>query len=339
MARISAFAGKAEVCSGRAHSMDRSSPARGREMNNTRSSGDIPRIGILSPATEPGMRHCWKELTQGLSDLGYVEGSNIELIWRFADGRFERLTELAAELAKLEVDLMMPATPPAIRAAKSVSDAIPIVFPLGSDPVETGLVANLERPGGNITGMATMSWRQCPPRLRFVRDIMPNVRRVASICHSANAALQLQVEAYRATANDLGLEFLALDFSTAEQIERAFEMASENGAEAVLPLSDPIALDNAERIGKVSLQRKIPVFSPFQEITDAGGVLGYGPDLSTLFRRSATMVDQIIKGTKPGDIPIGEPQKFGLSINLRSSRSLNLTVPDSIVSRATHLVQ
>jgi ABC-type uncharacterized transport system substrate-binding protein len=285
------------------------------------------------------MRHWWKELARGLNDLGYVEGSNIELIWRFADGRFERLTELAAELAKLEVDIMMPATPPAIRAAKSVSDAIPIVFPLGSDPVETGLVTNLERPGGNITGMATMSWRQCRPRLGLARDIMPNMRRVASICHSANAALQLQVEEYRATAGDFGLEFVALDFSTAEEIERAFEMASANGAEAVLPLSDPIALDNAERIGKLSLQRRIPVVSPFQEITDAGGILGYGPDLSTLFRRSAAMVDQIIKGTKPGEIPIGEPQKFDLSLNLRSSRAMNLTVPDSIISRATYLVQ
>lgn len=308
-------------------------------MNNTRSSGHIPRIGILSPATEPGMRHWWKELTQGLNDLGYVEGSNIELIWRFADGRFERLTELAAELAKLEVDIMMPATPPAIRAAKSVSDTIPIVFPLGSDPVETGVVANLERPAGNITGMATMSWRQCRPRLGFARDIIPNVRRVASICHSANTALQLQVEEYRATASDFGLEFLALDFSAAEEIERAFDMASKNGAEAVLPLSDPMALDNAERIGKLSLQRRIPVVSPFREITDAGGVLGYGPDLSTLFRRSAAVVDQIIKGTKPGDIPIGEPQTFDLSINLRSSRALNLTIPDSIVSRATYLAQ
>jgi putative ABC transport system substrate-binding protein len=191
------------------------------------------------------MRHWWKELTLGLNDLGYVEGSNIELIWRFADGRFERLTELAAELAKLEVDIMMPATPPAIRAAKSVSDNIPIVFPLGSDPVETGLVANLERPGGNITGMATMSLRQCRPRLGFAREIIPNMRRVASICHSANAALQLQVDEYRAAASDLGLEFVALDFSVAEEIERAFEMATDQGAEAVLPLSDPMALDNA----------------------------------------------------------------------------------------------
>jgi putative ABC transport system substrate-binding protein len=154
--------------------------------------GHVPRIGILSPATEPGMRHWWKELRLGLNDLGYIEGSNIELVWRFANGRFEQLPELATELVKLEVDIIMPATPPAIRAAKSACGSIPIVFPLGSDPVETGLVASLEQPGGNVTGMATMSWRQCRPRLGFVRDIMPNVRRVASICHSANAALQLQ---------------------------------------------------------------------------------------------------------------------------------------------------
>jgi putative ABC transport system substrate-binding protein len=308
-------------------------------MSNTASSGHTPRIGILSPATEPGMRHWWKELTLGLKELGYVEGLNLELIWRFADGRFERLPELASELARLEVDIIMPATPPAIRAAKSVFGTIPIVFPLGSDPIETGLVAKLDRPGGNITGMATMSWRQCRPRLGFAREIMPNMRCVASICHSANAALQLQVDEYRAMAKEVGLEFVALDFSSAEEIEGAFEKAAENGAEVVLPLSDPIALDNAERIGKLSLQRNIPVISPFQEITDAGGILGYGPDLSTLFRRSAAMIDQVLKGIKPGDIPIGSPQKFDLSLNLSSSRALNLAIPESLVSQATHTVQ
>jgi putative ABC transport system substrate-binding protein len=239
--------------------------------------GHVPRIGILSPATETGMRRWWNELRLGLNDLGYVEGSNIELIWRFANGRFERLPELATELATLEVDIVMPATPPAIRAAKSACGNIPIIFPLGADPVETGLVASLERPGGNVTGMATMSWRQCRPRLGFVRDMIPNARRVASICHSANAALQLQVEEYRAAAVDLGLEFMALNFSTAEEIENTFETATENEADAVLPLSDPFALDNATMIGKLSMQWKIPVVSPFQEITEAGGCLVTDP--------------------------------------------------------------
>jgi ABC-type uncharacterized transport system substrate-binding protein len=135
------------------------------------------------------------------------------------------------------------------------------------------------------------------------------------------------------------LEFFAFDFSTAEEIEKTFEIATENEADALLPLSDPLAFDNAEKIGKLSMQLQIPVFSPFQEITEAGGVLGYGPDLSTLFRRSAGMVDQIIKGGKPGDIPIGEPQKFDLSINLKASRAFELTIPDTLISQATYIVQ
>jgi ABC-type uncharacterized transport system substrate-binding protein len=183
-----------------------------------------------------------------------------------------------------------------------------------------------------------MSWRQCRPRLGLAREIMPNAQRVALMRHSANAALALQVEEYRAAARDLGLELLVLDFSVAEEIERAFEIAGEKGADVLVPLSDPMALDNANKIGKLSMQRRIPVMSPFQEITEAGGVLGYGPDLSTLFHRSASMVDQILKGAKPGDIPIGEPQKFDLSIYLKSSRALDLAIPDSLVSRATYLL-
>jgi putative ABC transport system substrate-binding protein len=306
---------------------------------NSRASGHIPRIGILSPATEPGMRDWWKEFTQGLSELGYEQGSNIELVWRFADGKFERLPALANELASLGVDIIMPATPPAIRAAKSVCGSIPIVFPLGSDPVETGLVTSIDRPGGNITGMATMSWRHCRPRLALVREIIPKAARVATIYHAVNTALELQVEETRAAARDLGLELIVLKFSSAGEIDRTFEAARTKGSEALLPTSDPMALDNAKKIGALSIQHRIPVISPFREITHAGGVLGYGPDLSTLFRRSATVVDRILKGTNPGDIPIGEPQKFDISINLMSSRALNLTIPNSLMSRAAFLVQ
>ena len=187
--------------------------------------------------------------------------------------------------------------------------------------------------------MATMSWRHCRQRLVLVREIIPKAQCVALIYHSANAALELQVQESRAAARDLGLELLVLKFPVAEEIERAFEVANTKGAEALLAASDPMALDNAKKIGALSIKYRIPVISPFQEITEAGGVMGYGPDLSTLFRRSAAVVDQILKGTKPGDIPIGEPQKFDLSINLASSRELNLTIPSSLLSRATFLVQ
>jgi ABC-type uncharacterized transport system substrate-binding protein len=307
-------------------------------MNDRQKSGRVPRIGILSPATEPGMREWWNKLVQGLHELGYVEGSNIELVWRFAGGKFERLAGLAAELAQLEIDIVMPATPPAILAAKSAFPDIPIVFPLGSDPVETGLVSSVERPEGNITGMATMSWRQSRARLALVREILPDAHRVALIRHSANAALELQVQESRAAARGLDLELLVLEFSTADEIDPAFETAGEKGAQAVLPLSDPVAYDNRKKIGRLSMQRRIPVLSPFQEMTEAGCVLGYGPDLSLLFRSSASIVDQILKGTRPGDIPIGEPPKFDLSINLTSARVLGLTIPHALMARATNVI-
>jgi putative ABC transport system substrate-binding protein len=308
-------------------------------MGSAKGSQRIPRIGILSPVTESGMQDWWKALMKGLDELGYVEGRNIEFVWRFADGRFERLPDLAVELAKLEVDIIMPATPPAIRAAKAATNTIAIAFPLGSDPVETGLVSSLERPGGNITGMATMSWQQSRPRMALVRELMPTARRVALIHHSANAALEMQVQESRAAANELGFELLVLDFAIAEEIERVFQIASEKRAEALMPLSDPMALANSERIGTLSMQRRIPVVSPFCEITEAGGVLSYGPDLSMLFRRSASLVDQILKGANPGDLPIGKPSEFELSVNFNSARALNVTIPDSVLSRATHLIQ
>src|SRR5271169_3803960 len=256
----------------------------------------IPRVGILSPVTESGMRDWWNALKHGLEGLGYIEGQNIEFIWRFADGKFERLPNLAAELAELEVDVIVPATPPAIYAAKSASSTIPIVFPLGSDPVETGLVSSLERPGGNVTGMATMSRLQSQPRMALLRECMPTARRVALIHHSANAALKLQVDASRNAAPEQGFEIVLLDFAIAEEIEPAFKTPGEQRIEAILPLSDPMALGNAERIAALSLQYRIPVVSPFREITEAGGVLSYGPDLSLLFRRSAFLIDQILKG-------------------------------------------
>ena len=259
-------------------------------------STSIARIGILSPVTEAGMKDWWNTLKEGLEERGYVEGRNIEFVWRFADGRFERLPALAADLATLGVDIIMPATPPAIYAAKSASSSIPIVFPLGSDPVETGLVTNMERPGANVTGMATMSRLQSQPRLALVRECVPKAKRVALIRHSANPALTLQVEASKTAAPELALEVIVLDFAVAEEIETTFKAAAAQRVDAIMPLSDPMALGNSERIGALSLRYKIPVVSPFREITNAGGLLSYGPDLSMLFRRSASLVDQILKG-------------------------------------------
>ena len=302
-------------------------------------STSVARIGILSPVTEAGMRDWWNKLKEGLEELGYVEGRDIEFVWRFADGKFDRLPGLASELAKLGVDVIVPATPPAIYAAKSVSSSIPIVFPLGSDPVETGVVSNVERPGGNITGMATMSRLQSEPRLALVRECMPAAKRVALIRHSANAALNLQVEASNTAASELALGAIILDFAVADEIEKTFEAAIEQRIDTIMPLSDPMALGNAKMIGALSLKYQLPVVSPFREITDAGGLLSYGPDLSMLFRRSASLIDRILKGAKPGDLPIGKPSDLELGANLQAAAALNVTIPASILSRATHIVE
>jgi len=187
--------------------------------------------------------------------------------------------------------------------------------------------------------MATMSRMQSQPRLALVRECLPTAKRVALIRHSANPALNLQVEASNRAGPALALEVIVLDFAVVDEIERAFESASAQKVDAILPLSDPMASGNSARIGALSLKHRIPLVSPFREITDAGGLLSYGPDLSMLFRRSASLVDQILKGAKPGDLPIGKPSDFELGANLQTARALNLTIPVSILGRATHVRQ
>jgi putative ABC transport system substrate-binding protein len=299
----------------------------------------MARIGVLSPLSEAGMRDWWNALRNALGELGYIEGKDIEFVWGFGDGRFERLPELARDLVAEGVDVVVPATPPAIHAAKAATSTVPIVFPLGSDPVETGLVASIDRPGGNITGMATMSRLHSKARLALVRECMPAARRVALLRHAANPALNLQVEASRAAAPELAFEVLVLEFGIAEEIEQEFDAARAEAADAILPVSDPMALGNADRIGKLSLEYRIPVVSPFREITDAGGLLSYGPDLSMLFRRSASLIDQILKGARAGDLPIGKPMEFELAVNCSAARALNVAVPTSILSRAIHVIE
>ncbi len=308
-------------------------------MRNGGNAKRIRRIGVLSPVSEAAMRERWDAFRDSLARLGYVEGRDIELVWRFAEGRFERLPALAAELVALNVDVIMPATPPAILAARAVAKDIPIVFPLGSDPVETGLVASLERPGGNITGLATMSWLQCRPRMALVRELLPTARRLALMHHSANAALQLQVRESLAGADELEFDLGVLAYANAHGIADVFERASQARVEAMMTLSDPMASANAETIAALSVRHRMPVISPFRKITEGGGVLSYGPDLSMLFRRSATLVDQILKGAYPGDLPIGQPETFELAVNLKAARVLGLTVPAAMLSRADQVIQ
>ena len=311
------------------------------KMSETKVSTRIPRIGICHSGDRAwDERDWWNELRRGLGDLGYVEGKNIELIWRFGDGRFERLPQLAKELVEHGVDIIMPATPPAIRAAKEAASTIPVVFPLGSDPVETRLVTSMERSGGNITGMATMSRLQSHPRLALVRECLPTARRVALLRHSANSALNLQVEASRTAASELGFELFVLDFAIAEEIEHAFEIAGRQTTDAILPLSDPMASGNAGQIGDLSLKYRIPVVSPFREITDAGGLL----ELWTPPSRSCS-IGVRSWSTKSSKARTQVISRSAPRLTSNWARTfvplglLNISVAASILSRATRIVE
>lgn len=299
----------------------------------------VYRIGILSPMNAGGLKDSWDAFKNALEELGYSEGKDIAFVSRFADGQFERLPALASELVQSGVDVIVPATPPAVMAAKSATSTIPIVFPVGSDPVETGLVSSFEHPGGNITGVATMSWQLSRTRLALLRELMPGARRVALLRHSANAALELQVRESRAAAAELGIELTVLEFTDAQEIEPAFRVAREQGAAAIVALSDPMTGSNAYRIATLSFDYRIPIISPGRPIAEAGGVLAFGPDIVLLFRRAASLVGRILEGAKVGDLPIERPTDFELIINMKSASAFGLTVPDALLSRATQVIR
>jgi putative ABC transport system substrate-binding protein len=249
------------------------------------------------------------------------------------------LPAFAADLVQLGVDVIVPATPPAIKAAKSATSTIPIVFPVGSDPLELGLVSSYDRPGGNVTGVATMSWKLSHPRLALLNELMPTARKVALIRHSANVALDLQVRETRAASSKLGIDLLMFELGGAQELEEAFSAAKQQGASAMMALSDPMAANNSDRIVSLSFKYRIPVVSPYMHMAKAGAVLAYGPNRALLYRRAASLVARVLKGANPGDLPIEQPSQFDMVINMKSAQSFRLPVPDALLARATHVVR
>jgi putative tryptophan/tyrosine transport system substrate-binding protein len=296
-------------------------------------------IGILSPTNADGLKDSWSEFKSSLERLGYSEGKDIAFVSRFANGEFKRLPALASELVQAGVDVIVAATPPAVLAAKSATNIIPIVFPVGSDPVETGLVSSFERPGGNVTGVATMSWQLSRARLALLKELIPAGQRVALLRHSANPALELQVRESQAAAKDFGIELRVSEYSGPQDLEPGFRAAKDEGASALLALSDPVTGANAQRIATLSFEYLIPIISPGRAIVEAGGVLAYGPNISLLFRRAASLVDRILKGATVGDLAIEQPADFELIINMKSADVFRLTVPQALLSRATEVIR
>ena len=302
--------------------------------------GKIARIGHLSPNMAARI-HLYGAFLQGLRDLGYVEGRNVVIEIRDADGKLERLPTLAAELVALKVDVIVAASTPAALVAKQTTRTLPIVVPAAADPVASGLVTSLARPGGNVTGLSILSTELIGKCLQLLRQAVPGVGRVAVLWQPGGMGEGTDKDMLKeadVAARALGaLQFV--EARTPADFDRAFSdmIRARAGGLTVLPS----AIFNSERKRLVDLAAKhrLPAVYPWREFVDAGGLMSYGPDLADLFRRSATYVDKILKGAKPGELPVEQSTKFELVINLKAAKDLGLTIPQSVLARADHLIQ
>jgi putative tryptophan/tyrosine transport system substrate-binding protein len=295
-----------------------------------------PRIGILNPAFDP--HPPLEAFRQGLHDLGYVEGHTMVLEYRFADGRFERLPEFAAELVRLQVDVILAVGVPAVRAAQHATETIPIVFPVASDPVGQRLVASLAQPGGNITGVSFQDPEFMGKRLELLRQVVPGVTRVAYLWDAAllNARAWQETET---AARALGVQLLPVEVREPYPFDQAFATMAEAHADALITLPSTVFMNRRTQIVDLASKMRLPGIFPDRELADAGGLMSYGPSLTANYRRAATYVDKILKGAKPADLPVERPMTFELVINLKTAQALGLTMPPSLLFQATEVIR
>jgi putative ABC transport system substrate-binding protein len=299
--------------------------------------GKIWRIGLLSP-TSQGLGI--EDFREALRPLGCVEGRNIVVEHRSAEGRFDRLPDLAAELVRLQVDLIVSVVTQASVAAKNATKTIPIVMLAVGDPIGAGLVTNLARPGGNVTGTSVLTVEVAGKSLELLRDVVPNLHRVAVLWNSANPVFQaLMVKETEAAARSLGIQLRMLTARDAKEIDPAFEAMTKERVEALTVLVDPVCIAHRTRITALAIKARLPSVSAFRDYADAGGLIAYAANFSELGTRPASCVDKILKGAKPGDLPVEQATKFELVINLKTAKALGLTIPPSLLLRADEVIE
>jgi putative ABC transport system substrate-binding protein len=302
--------------------------------------GKVPRIGILAPSPPAARSHLHEAFLLGLRELGYVEGQNIALDYLSAEGKLERLPELAAELVRRKVDVIVGGPEPVIRAAKQATTSIPIVMVAAGDPVAAGFVASLARPGGNITGQTNLASGLSAKRLELLKEAAPTISRVAVLWNPDNPGVVPTLRETEAAARSLRIQLQPLEMRGPNpDLESAFRVATRGQAGALIMLDEPSSLHNRTRIAELATQKRFPAISPFREFVEAGGLMAYGPSLPDQFRRAATFVHKILKGAKPADLPVEQPMRFELVINLRTAKALGLTVPQSVLLRADQVIQ
>jgi putative ABC transport system substrate-binding protein len=280
-----------------------------------------------------------KAFLDGLKELGYVEGVTIAFEWRWGQDRGETLSALAADLVRSNVDVIVTGGTSAAKALKSATATIPIVVAIISDPVEAGLVDSLARPGGNLTGFRIVAPELGEKRLELLKDLVPHVSSVAVLLNSKNPQSQIELKQMRSAAQKMRLQLYPVEISTEDGLQDAFAAMNKAAVQALVVLTDPILFSQRKRTVDLANSNRLPAVYFFKGYAEEGGLMSYGPSDTDLFRRTATYVDRILKGTKPGDLPIEQPTKFELFINLKSANMVGLTVPESFLLRADKVIE
>jgi ABC-type uncharacterized transport system substrate-binding protein len=298
----------------------------------------MPVVGYLGANTPSAESQRIAAFVRRLRELGWIDGRTIAIEYRWAEGRPERAAEIAAEFVRLRVDALVTyATVPVI-AAKQATSIIPIIFAVAGDTVGTGLVASLARPGGNVTGVSLQKTDLAGKRLELLREVVPGLHRLAILANVGNPGSVQEMGEVQAGAGTLGLDVATSEIRRAEDIAPAFE-ALKGRADALYVCGDPLVDTNRVRIITLALAARLPTISDFREYVETGGLISYGPNFPDLFRRAAELVDKVLRGTKPGDIPVEQPTKFDLVVNLTTAKALGLEIPSSVLARADEVIE
>ena len=296
-----------------------------------------PRVGVLAYGNPPPAPSPEAAVIQGLLELGWVDGRNMTLVVRYAEGRPERLPDLARDLIGSRVDLMVVIGTDVAKVVKPLVGSIPIVAGVSEDPVEIGFVPSLSRPGGNMTGVTFISSELAAKRLELLKELVPHVSRVAVLWNPAH--VDLEMRELKTAGRTLGIQLQSVEARAVEELDGAFRTVAGGGADAMIVVPSRMLNLHAKRIADFAVERRLPAVSMWKSFAEAGGLMTYGPDIPAMIRRTATHVDKILKGARPGDLPIERPTRFELVINLKTAKVLGLTVPQSILVRVDQVIQ
>src|SRR6266850_7153878 len=299
----------------------------------------VPVIGYMSPVV-PQNNTDWRydAFVQGMRELGYVDGENLRLVVRWGEGKLDRMPAIAQELVKMKVDVIVAFSSPSVLAARDATRTIPIVMPVSSDPVGDGIVASLAHPGGNITGLSMMAPELGAKRLQLLKEVLKKSQSVVVLWNPSYTGMRARFDETKKAAPAVGMSIHSLEVRDPREMEAAFDAVTRNRPDGLLLLADPLTNSMRARIVEFARENKLPAIYETREFVDAGGLMSYGPSVTALTRRSAYYVDRILKGAKPGDLPIEQPSKIELLVNLKTARALGVTIPNSVLANADQVI-